>query len=312
MKKDQLLNIYTQQYAQHYNHKFLTNAFSIHSANFEHSVLKGLVNENTEWLDAGCGTGYFLSLFPGYKRAGLDISAGMLKEAQSVNPDAMFFREGDFRNDIVGWHNKWDLISSMWYPYSYLDSMIEFETMAMNFVRWLKPGGTLFLPICDMEDLRPLVPPIPYFEYEQVYAGSIAITGYTWTWIEDDGGKTHTHMIAPHVEHVAQLLSPYFESIEIIRYPPVYEGWVARKAIIAKVKVKSQDSNSQEKKDNIYRQATPAPIFPDQKVEENSIPEVPTPPAIASINNKQLAKEFIKRVLNGRFVKALVKRVMKP
>ena len=310
MKKHELLNIYTEQYANHYNHKFLTNSFSIHSANFEHAILKDLVNETTEWLDAGCGTGYFLSLFPGYKRAGLDISADMLNAAKNANPDALFFREGDFRNDISEWHGKWDIISSMWYPYSYLDSMIEFETMCMNFVNWLKPGGTLFLPICDLEDLRPLIPPIPYFEYEQVYAGSIAITGHTWTWIEDDEAKTHTHMIAPHVEHVAQLLSPYFESIEIIRYPPVYEGWVARKAIIAKNK--TVDSNAQTKKDNINRHATPAPIFPAQKVEENSTSEVPTPPTIANINNKHLAKEFIKRVLNGRFVKALLKRVVKP
>ena len=306
MEKNSLLNVYDHAYAGAYNNKFLLNPFSKISSDFELEILKGLVNEQTSWLDAGCGTGYFLSRFPGSKRAGMDISPGMLEEARKVNPDAVFFRQADFREDIAEWHNSWSLVSCMWYPYSYVESIGEVETVVKNLVSWTKPGGDLFIPVADLQDFRPSLPQVPYEENEPVYAGSLIITGYTWTWLEDDGGKRHVNMVAPHVDHMLRLMEPFFETIEVLRYPPAYEGWVSRRAILARNKREPADTG---KKAKIVHHPVPAPVNAGAQYDHQAAHENIDP--LENASHKQILKELLKRLSSGRTFKSIYRKLFR-
>jgi SAM-dependent methyltransferase len=304
MKKDSLLDIYDESYAESYNDKFLTNPFSKVSVDFELNVLSELVKDDTTWLDVGCGTGYFLSRFPSHKRAGMDISPEMLTVARKANPDAMFFKEGDFRLDVPEWHGQWSLVSCMWYPYSYVESLPEVEQVIQNMVKWTQPGGTVFLPIADLDDLRHATPHVPYKKHEEVYGGMISITGYTWTWVEGEDQKTHVNMVAPHLDHVIQLMEPFFETIEVVRYPPAYEGWVSRRAILARNK--NQPDENQNHKANIIRHAVPAPANISQQTSEHAVEhEV----GLTAASHKQLLSELLKRLKDGRLAKSLLKKL---
>ncbi|MEZ4804749.1 MAG: class I SAM-dependent methyltransferase [Bacteroidia bacterium] len=304
MKKNNLIEIYNREYVNKYNEKYLTNPFSKISLNFELDILKSLINTDSKWLDVGCGTGYYLSQFPGLERAGLDISPEMIKEAREVNPDALYIREGDFRNDIPEWHNTWSLISCMWYPYSYLDTMEELERTVHNLVKWLSIGGDLFLPVADLEDFRPELPPVEYEVFEGVYGGPLYISGYIWSWLEADGNKQHLNMLAPHVEHFIRLLQPYFETIEIVRYPPAQDGWVSRRAIIARTKIRNEKVDSVNAKIKRYPIPENANSPNQFKKEQSTFNKV-----LIAASHKQLIGEILKRIIDGRSLKALFKKL---
>jgi SAM-dependent methyltransferase len=298
MDKESLLKIYNEDYADGYNEMFLLNPFSIISSDFELNQLKELITPETKWLDAGCGTGYFLNKFPGIKRAGLDISPAMLEAAKKVNEDALFFKQGDFRDDISELNGQWSLVSSMWNPYSYVDSMPEFEKMMSNFINWTAIGGDIFIPVVDMEDLRPNTM-IPYAENTAMFGGEILLTSYTWTWRESTG-NVHVNMVAPHAEHFIRLLEPYFETVEMLRYPPYQDGWVSRKAVLARKKV-DPATNPTGKKATIIRHPIPPSHISTEGPKQSYSQQ--------NITNKELFKELLNRTKNGEFLRALFHKI---
>ncbi len=232
MEQNDVVNLYDDSYAAAYDGRFLEMGWARTGAEFEEDVLRSLLeHEDPRWLDIGCGTGWFLSRFPGVARAGLDISPSMLAEAQAANPDALFLRNGDFRDDDETWHAAWSVVSCMWTAYNYVQSMPELDRLVENMVRWTRPGGAVFIPVMDLEDLRYVQ--IPYAISPEVWGGDIALTGVTWTWDEPSTGKRHLHLIAPHIDHFVALLAPHFEQIRVARYPLTEPGGVARKAVIA-------------------------------------------------------------------------------
>ena len=99
MDRRQVLVTYDGAYAREYERKFILNRHYKSKSEFEIAVLKRLLREGARWLDVACGTGYFLSRFPGVTRAGLDISPAMLAIARESNPDALVFKEGDFKDE---------------------------------------------------------------------------------------------------------------------------------------------------------------------------------------------------------------------
>lgn len=235
MNREDLLRIYDEAYADQYDQRWLTAPTHKQATDFELSILQKLVKKNTRWLDVGCGTGFFLSKFPGVSRAGMDLSPAMLDKARSANPDALFFQEGDFRNDVPEWHACWSLVSCMWTPYVYLDSIVEIEKFIANITAWTAVHGAIFLPVTDIEYLRPDTS----ISYEEdtiengFVTGKTLITGIIWTFEQHDLGKVHRNSICPHVEHFVELLMPYFETIEILHYPSDLPEMGPRKAILA-------------------------------------------------------------------------------
>lgn len=231
MERHHVVDLYDDGYASSYDERFLLDAWPRAGADFEAEVLRGLLGDDARWLDVGCGTGYFLSRFPEVERAGMDLSPSMLEQARAANPDAQFFHEGDFRDDVEAWHGAWSVVSCMWTAYNYVQSMPEFDQLIGNLIRWTRPGGSVFIPVMDLEDLRYVQ--VGYEEDPEVWGGTIALTGVTWTWDEAATGKHHEHLIAPHIGHFVKLLEPHFTSVEIVRYPVLHPGWISRKAIVA-------------------------------------------------------------------------------
>jgi SAM-dependent methyltransferase len=300
LRREDLWKIYDEAYSLEYNDRYLVNPFSKVSADTELRVLRSLISPDTQWLDLGCGTGYFLSQFPGIQRAGLDISPEMIRLATRENPDALFLREGDFRKENSEWDGAWTLITCMWAAYSYVDSIQEAEQLIRNMISWTRSGGSIFLPIIDVEDIRPNTN-IPYEMEENTFGGKIEMTGVTWTWKEENG-TIHEHLVAPHTEHFIKMLMPFFDKIEVVRYPPYMLNWTSRKALLATGRRQTKDGSR------------PAEIVwhPVPEVAVKSSGHVPYDDFRAmrlNLSNKQLVGELFFRIRSGYFFKSLARKI---
>ena len=228
-------NIYDRKYAVEYDSRFLVSEYAKVSSDFELSILKKIIRPKSSWLDVGCGTGYFLSFFQNIRRIGIDISEEMLRIAKDRNHDAKFIN-GDFRKVLPEMNEKWNVVSCMWTPYNYLESMNEFDFFLSQLVRVTAEGGCLFIPVVDLEDLRPHTV-VDYNMYSEIHKGNVKLTSTTWTY-EEDNGKIHKHLIAPQIGYFIEALNGFFEKIEVVNYPVYQEGWVSKKAILARNKNK--------------------------------------------------------------------------
>jgi tetratricopeptide (TPR) repeat protein/4-hydroxybenzoate polyprenyltransferase/2-polyprenyl-3-methyl-5-hydroxy-6-metoxy-1,4-benzoquinol methylase len=237
MDKNDLLEVYDEDYAQGYNQDFLLGDLYKPITDFELETIKKLldeIGEKARWLDVACGTGYFLSHFSTVERAGLDISPAMLKVAKQANPDTLFV-QGDYRDERPHWEGKWDLVSCMWWAYSYVDSLIELEKVVENLADWTSERGVCFLPVCDPEEIGTGEQKLPYTcEQSNAYqgVGIYRFEAVIWSWV--DRGKHHINLLAPQIENMVILFQQYFEQVEIIKYPR-FKG-AERKAIVARYK----------------------------------------------------------------------------
>ena len=235
MNRDEIRQLYDAAYAASYESRFIEGDLAKIDADFEVEVIGKLLKENTRWLDCACGTGYFLSKFPDTKRAGLDLSPSMIARAQSVNP-GVEFHEWDFRFGNEAWNGQWDLVSCMWYAYGLVDSLREVEQALHHFAEWTAPGGTLFLPYSDPRIIARAN--FPYETTDTPWSGRVFIEGIIWSYVEDEGTKSHSYMISPTPEFIDARLRKYFRTIEVVDYPPAMPEWEAvRRAFIATDKI---------------------------------------------------------------------------
>ena len=245
MKIEEVLDLYDDAYAASYDARFLLLPWGQQASEFELSLIRRELGETGSYLDVACGTGWFLSQFPGRDRAGLDISPAMLAKAASVNPDA-YLRRGNYLDDQPDWHDRWDLISCMWFAYCYAETVADVERLIANMARWTTPTGAVLLPVCDYKALG-LDPyhftDFPYKSAASEFGGFMYFTSITWTWEEPGSENFHTHLVAPHEEHLIEVFSRHFKHVEIHHYPTVLldveapEPWVwNRKAILARHK----------------------------------------------------------------------------
>ena len=270
MEREHVLRLHNQDYAGAYDEKFFRNPFGNAAIEFEIALLARLIDGSTTWLDLGCGTGFVLSRFPGTRRAGLDLSPSMLDKAREANPDAIFLTQGDLIDKFPEWNGQWSLVTCMWVPYCYLRCMLEFEQFLRNAVSWTAPGGTLFIPTLDLEDLRPHTV-LPY-EYDAgPHGGRTLLTSSTWRWIEADGRDVCLHLLAPETAHFLDLLASDFETIEVVRYPPFRPGWVSRKAILARGRHQAGDRCPA----RVIHHRIPAPTLSEDST-PTQLPEVST------------------------------------
>jgi SAM-dependent methyltransferase len=181
------------------------------------------------WLDVACGTGYFLRHFQDVERAGIDLSPAMLLLARQGNP-TIELREHDYREPIPEWANRWGLVSCMWYAYGFTETVAELDRLAANLWSWTALNGCCFVPLADPRLITGVN--LPY-QAPTHNAGRVMITGILWSYIEDDIGAAHAHLLAPNLEFMVELFRQYFERVDILRYPPAFEGWQGRPALLA-------------------------------------------------------------------------------
>jgi len=232
MEPDEVRELYGEDYAKGYAALWQDNEEWYPETRNHLESIAPLVANGQRWLDVGCGTGYFLSKFPGVERAGTDLSPRMLEQARAANPDALFFREGDFRDDVPEWHDQWDVVTCTGQPWSYLQTMEEFHLLVENLARWTKPDGVCFVPLLDLADLTGMSTPYPPVNEPRVL-GELVVTGVTWS-SNDFGGGVHRNMLAPALGYWLELFSQHFQRVEVVRWPhePTFLP-VARRNVLA-------------------------------------------------------------------------------
>lgn len=231
MNGEEVIRIYDEQYAELYDGRFLLGPGFAECTTYEIGLLDALLKTARSWLDVACGTGYFLSQFPGIERCGLDISPGMLARARRANAEVTLV-EGDYRDDMPQWHGRWEVVSSMWYAYCYASSVRGVEKVVRNMIQWTAPGGTCFLPVCDPDVLSKTR--LPYRPPADSKDGRLEITAVIWNWIDEPPGRQHIGLVAPLIQHMRELFMPFFGRVEVIAYPAFKDDCLAaRNAIIA-------------------------------------------------------------------------------
>lgn len=225
MTPEQLRRLYDAKYAEEYDAKFLESDLAKTDVQFEVATIKSLLRPGARWLDVGCGTGYYLSLFPEVERAGLDISPAMLKVAAARNSTARFYCQS-YLEPMPEWRESWSLLSCMWYAYGYVSSMIDFGRLVDNLSAWTAPDGVCFMPLCDPRLLTGL--PIPYEVSGCPWPGRVVVTGITWSYIEENGAR-HEDQVTPQIPHILSLFRERFAEVDIIQYPTPRTALVARK-----------------------------------------------------------------------------------
>lgn len=181
------------------------------------------VHPGVRWLDVGCGTGHFLSRFPGIDRAGTDMSPSMLAEARAGSPDAEFFQEWDFRNDRPEWRDGFTLVSCTGEPWSYVDTIGETERFVRNLSRWTAPDGTCLLAMQDATDLTGVRLPY-YVPGEPGFPGEIWVKAVVWSMTDrsHEEPREHDDLIWPNLGHWLAMFGRHFRTItiETLRHDP--------------------------------------------------------------------------------------------
>jgi SAM-dependent methyltransferase len=231
-KRQDVVTLYDDAYAAAYEAKFLLDPLVLADTDSELRLLGHLLTPGVSWLDVACGTGYFLRHFPETQRAGIDLSPAMLRLARQGSP-GIELREQDYRDPVAEWDNRWGLVSCMWYAYGFTETIAELDRLVANLWSWTAPTGTCFVPLADPRLITGQN--IPY-QAPTHNDGRVMITGILWSYIEDDVGAAHAHLLAPNIEFMVELFQQYFERVEIIRYPPPFQGWQGRPALLAKGK----------------------------------------------------------------------------
>lgn len=229
MNRDEITALYDEDYAARYEQEFLLAPLVRSDTEAELALLQKLLVPGTSWLDVACGTGFFLRHFPHVERAGLDLSPAMLKRAGQGN-EGVTLVQHDFRDPFPEWNDRWGLTSCMWYAYGLVDTVGDLLKLIANLAAWTAPTGSCFVPLADPRLITGAN--LPY-QAPSRYPGKVMITGIMWSFVEDDVRKVHSHMLAPNLEFMVEQFEQYFETVDVVRYPPAFEGWVGRPAILA-------------------------------------------------------------------------------
>jgi SAM-dependent methyltransferase len=232
MNRDEIDKLYRDEYAAKYDDKYLFSEIHASDTRFEVGIIKSILeNQRDRWLDVACGTGYFLAQFPGVDRAGCDISPAMLRQAREANPGVPF-HEHSFLEPNQDWNGKWNLVSCMWYAYCYVERMDDVWKVFDHLAGWTAPGGTCFLPYCDLNLI--FRTKFPRHELDTLDPGRVFLDGIVWSY-EEHTGEYHRQLFAPHPESINRYFSRYFEEIEVVQYPPGMPEWeLGRYAMVAR------------------------------------------------------------------------------
>lgn len=231
MNIEDVRRTYDDEYAATYDATHLFGEWNRASLEWQLSLLQELTTDARSWLDVACGTGWFLSQFPGVRRAGVDVSPAMLGVARERNPGVQLV-EADYRAARPEWNDQWDLVSCMWWAYCLAESMAEIRQLVARMAEWTSPVGKVFLPLCNVQKFDRQRIHLPYVD--PTVPGRIMITGITWTWIQENG-KRHDDVVSPQVEHMVAMFREHFEDVTVVEgnLEAIGEGWRVQDVLIA-------------------------------------------------------------------------------
>lgn len=287
LKSHDIIRLYDDLYASKYEQEFLLDSLVRSDTEAELRLLSQFLSPGVTWLDVACGTGFFLRHFPNVDRAGIDLSPAMLRLARQGNP-TIPLREHDFRDPIPEWDNHWALVSCMWYAYGFADTVGDLERLVANLWSWTSMTGTCFVPLADPRLITGVN--LPYQAPTQ-NAGRVMITGILWSYIEEEIGAAHTHLLAPNVEFMLELFEQYFECVEIIRYPPAFDGWKGRPALVASGKKRAPDKAPAARSTNSF-QHSPLSLLENALAREAELR--------SQLDDQQSKNALVEATLQGR------------
>lgn len=219
MKPDAVRDLYDRHTAATYNERWHGAPWG-NDTDILAAAIARQVRADTRWLDVGCGTGHFLSRHPGVERAGTDMSPSMLAEARAASPDATFFREWDFRNDVPEWRDQWTLVTCTGQPWSYVDTIAEIEQLVANLAHWTAPDGTCLLAMQDVTDLTGLR--LPYqVAGEPGFPGEIWMKAVVWSMTDrsHEQPREHDDLVWPTLGHWVATFGRYFDNVVVETQP---------------------------------------------------------------------------------------------
>lgn len=289
-------DLYGERYASIYNDMWWNDPHWKPMADFHQQVLGKALQGSKNWLDVGCGTGYFLSKFPHVDRSGLDRSASMLKRAREANPTATFYQQSmtDRNTDLEG---KFDLVSCTGQPYCYLPTMDDVELTIARLAAWTAEGGKCVLVPSDLVDVWNTEYPSGMYDMsgQPLNSYCVKILGVIWTHQEHDG--SFYYQLCPQLDQLVRWFATHFRKVEILVRPDSGPDTtqVMRRVIVASEKRKAGDS-------------TPATVVAPPESELYRV-RAPEGNSISNVSNKALLKELGQRLKSGKLMKAALKKI---
>lgn len=148
--REAVLEIYDADYAEHYPVYWNEGTKKKNIGNLQ--CIEDLLVDNGHWMDLCCGTGWhFGQVKRSCKKTGLDISPQQLKIGQRDHPEATYILGDVLEIESV---SAFDLVTSFWLAYGYLDDTELIEQFCLKMVNWIKPGGNLILEVGDGQFVR--------------------------------------------------------------------------------------------------------------------------------------------------------------
>ena len=143
--QEAVLAIYDAEYAQYYPTYWNEGCLIKNAGNLD--CIDDLLLDNGDWIDLCCGTGWhFGKVSRTCNKTGLDLSPEQLAVAEKIHPEATFIL-----GDVIETEPDptFDLVTSFWFAYGYLDDTELIAEFCRKMVGWLKPGGNLILEVGD-------------------------------------------------------------------------------------------------------------------------------------------------------------------
>ncbi|MEZ5346258.1 MAG: class I SAM-dependent methyltransferase [Pyrinomonadaceae bacterium] len=226
--------VYSEKYAERYDDIWINNEIWKPETKQHIETLRSLLKENTKWLDAGCGTGYFLSCFPKIERTGFDKSEPMLNQARKANPD-IELKKIDLRKRVDEWEGKWDLVSCTGQPWTYLPLLSDIYTAVRNLAAYTNNDGKLFLTFFDISDFTENH--LPQFNTPAAIPESqFFVNGIIWSLNEN--GTEHKDMVLPNIDQWIRWFSEFFMQIEILHWERLPHLRISHRSFLCSIKRK--------------------------------------------------------------------------
>ncbi len=205
--------IYGEQYAAEYARLYIAPWRAKHQRNLANlrRILEALGAEPSQrrWLDVACGPAWHFAQLPSAARqVGLDLSTAQLRRARALAPQAAFVC-ADMAQSVFA-RGSFDLVTSFWAAYCYLDDFDRIAQFLENVIAWVRPAGACYLEILLAGD-------VASFNASR-YAGATGFQVFARTpdfvrWGYRDRGGEHL-MTSPPQEFFTEPLAAAFDRVE--------------------------------------------------------------------------------------------------
>lgn len=202
-------DIYSENYALAYERLYIEHPLWEPKRTFNLQAITALLHPLSLWLDACCGQGWHLAQFPYSRRVGLDISSAQLERARQRNPGVPFV-QADICDYEFPDRQQFDLVTSFWSAYSYLNDEAKIRALVEKLVHWTAPGGSLYLEATVPETLEDF----NHSEFSKETGARVELLspdGVRWQY--HDPGGIHG-MTSPQLDFFVELIAPHFVNVE--------------------------------------------------------------------------------------------------